>query len=571
MENTNSTKFNYLLFSLLIVCSLMMVKKTFVIDNLKYSLNPRNLFEEKIKNYICENAGSKLTDKYKDDFKEKNTEKKSLNGAQQSLIDFSRKTKYSNIKPYFKRIGIFIFFLVLDIILIFLWISYFFCCCCHCCLFSPSKPSNRLCYWIWFFIAAICNVIVIIFSIIVLSLLNSLFSRANGLGCSTFYFLDHVREGLSPSYPKHTQEWEGLEKLKEKIIYSQSQKGEIDSILINIKNNYIDSKITTNECLKDFKEYDKDYNNINIVNGKSFEDLDFNNQIQNLDDALQLFEKTDKDIGNDIYDAFHGHINNYIKRIFKAIFSLTLIFSILGLVTLLLHFFCGFCIFRIIYIIVWNISLLLAFVTILAGSFFGIIGYVGTDAVQVGHYIFSSENLQSPDPLIFDSTNYYISDLVDVCANGNGTFISIIQNNGELYNNIEQWEEYNNNYNEKINILNNLQCESAKEAKEKLINYYEELLKITNKSLSVSKNLTDINCSFAKNDKNIILKEAESLGKNGKGICSCAFVLGIFLLISVFTGILFIHKYPKNNRPSKTQHSNTPSPDDSSHNIHEQK
>ena len=67
-------------------------------------------------------------DKYEDDFKEKEREsKEKLNNAQKSIIDFARDPSYNNIKPYLKRVGIYITFLCLAVIFIFLWISYLPC------------------------------------------------------------------------------------------------------------------------------------------------------------------------------------------------------------------------------------------------------------------------------------------------------------------------------------------------------------------------------------------------------------------------------------------------------------
>ena len=56
-------------------------------------------------------------------------------------------------------------------------------------------------------------------------------------------------------------------------------------------------------------------------------------------------------------------------------------------------------------------------------------------------------------------------------------------------------------------------------------------------------NITNATCSFARNDKNIILNEAESAGDNGIALACFGFLVGVFLGISVFAGILFIHKF----------------------------
>ena len=85
--------------------------------------------------------------------------------------------------------------------------------------------------------------------------------------------------------------------------------------------------------------------------------------------------------------------------------------------------------------------MLLMILAVLWSAVFGIVGYVFRDSVQVGQYILSPSNLKSDDPLLFDSSDEYVSDLIDVCANGDGNFMEIIQKNGKLEENIKNWEK----------------------------------------------------------------------------------------------------------------------------------
>ena len=62
-------------------------------------------------------------------------------------------------------------------------------------------------------------------------------------------------------------------------------------------------------------------------------------------------------------------------------------------------------------------------------------------------------------------------------------------------------------------------------------------------SLNMSYNITNVSCSFAKNDKNILLNEVDTGGIKGLGLCACSFLVGIGLLISVLSGIILVHKY----------------------------
>ena len=152
MKVTKKTR--YFLIALCITTCLMLFKKSNILDSITNSNTLRNLIDQGKKNYLCDKAGSTLTDKYKTDFSEEDIKKESLSSAQKSIVDFARHSSYNNIKPYLKRVAIFIVFLVLAVLFIIFWISYCCCCCCNCCLFGDSNP-NRFCSCLWLFIAII--------------------------------------------------------------------------------------------------------------------------------------------------------------------------------------------------------------------------------------------------------------------------------------------------------------------------------------------------------------------------------------------------------------------------------
>lgn len=533
--------FRYLLISVCLTISLMLVKKWNLLEDVKDSFNLRNLFEEKVKKYACDKAGSRLTNKYKDGYNEKDLKKKNLSKAQRSIVDFARDSSYKNIKPYIKKLGIFIFFLVLDIIFIFLWISYCSCCCCSCCLFSTAKPS-KICSCVFFSIAAICNILVIIFSIAALGLISPFFKRINGFACSTFNFLDHARYGLAPSYVNNQKEWEGINGIINILNNSEEQKMNIIEIVDNIT---ITQDYKNGNCGREFIELENIKNHTQNLIDDSFKELEFKDEIADLEDAQRTFDDADKDIGDDVYDALHDYINKHAKRVFKLIFSLTLIFGILGLAFLCLYFFLKNNVFRIIYVVIWNISMLLMLLVILIGVVFGIVGHIFRDSVQVGQYILSPENLKSEDPLLLDSKDEYVSDLIEICANGDGDFMKLIQENGQLKENIENWENDQESYQNKINSIDNLSC--GNEEKKELKENYEKFLDVANIGLNISQKITNVKCRFARNDKNIILNEVDSAGKKGISLCALSLLVGILLGISVLAGIIFVHKYKYNS------------------------
>ena len=526
--------FKYLLLTLCLTASLFLLKHS----NLKDSAFIRNLFSTQTKSYLCDKAGSRLTDKYTGGFNEERDQDSKLSKAQQSIIDFARDSSYSNIKPYLKRVGIFIAFIVLAVILLFIWISYCSCCCCSCCLFGEGKASRK-CQFICYAIAAFCCLLVIIFSIVVLSLINPFLKRINGLGCSAFYILDHIRYGLSPSYPNNANEWIGIEGIIDRLNYTNM---EIKNLRTQ-KDNFNINDVST-DC-KNKYNIDIDKSIIDSLFDSSF-DIDFNEQIHDLDDALVDFDDAEDDIEDDVYDAMHDYVNKYTKIVFNIIFALTLVLGVLGLALLSLYFFLKYNIFRIIYVVIWNISMLFMFLAIILSAIFGILGYILKDGAQVCQYILSPNNLDSADPLVFSSNDKYVSDLIDTCANGDGTFTNIIQESGYLTENIESYLGNITLYQNKINSINSDDVCTSND-KTILNNYYNGLIDISNGAINLTNNLTEIKCRFAKNDKNIILNEVESGGKRGVTLSAFSFLVGALLGISILFGILLVHRYKYDN------------------------
>ena len=512
--------------------TLMLVKNSDIFDSQPNSL--RNLLDANKKNYVCDKAGSRLTDKYKTDFDEDNVDKKSLSKSQQAIIDFARDSSYSNIKPFVKKCAIFFVFIVLDIILLGLWISYCCCCCCKCCLFGEAKPS-KVCSCIFFVVALFCYLLIIIFSIIVLALVSSFFKRINGLGCSSFHFLDHVRYGLAPDYSNRVNEWDGLEGVIGKI--ENTKKIKNDKAIFNKISD--DLKNIKGTCNLDYDMLKQNASEIERLLDDSFEQLSAG--LGDLESLKGDFDDAENDFGDDLYKAMHDHTNKYAIKLYKAIFSLTLIFGILGLGILILFIFFNNTCLKVVYAIIWNISLLLMIFVILEASSFGIIGYIFEDGVQVGNYILSRDNFESNDPLVFSATDDdYISDLVDICVNGDGNFINVIEGGKKASSNLNNWENR-----KKIitDASESAKCGASDKLTQELRNYYGDLLNVVDQSLNATKNITDLKCRFAKNDKNILLNEADSAAKSGIALSALGFLIGIFFAISVFCGILFVYKF----------------------------
>ena len=521
-------KYRYIFITLCLTCSVMFLKKSNIFESISESIKLRYLQERKVQNYVCDKAGSRITDRYKGGYDEDALDEKPLTKAQQSIIDFARDNSYDNIKPYIKKCAIFIAILVLDIIFIFFWIAYCGCCCCRCCLFGKPNSPSKVCENCNFLISVSCGLLVIIFSLVILGSINPYFKRLNGLVCSASHFLDHVRNGLSPHYPSHQAEWIGIENYLDRLNYSNEQYKDIK--------NYTEEncELNINTCSDIYQTYKKDCEEVRRIIESSFGDINFDEEIDDLYSAYDSFDSAVDDINDDkVYDVIHDYLNGITKKVIIAIFTLTLIFGALGICFLVLYKFCRICIFKVLYVVIWNISMLLMLLSILSGVILGILGYIGKDGVAVGRYILSADNLHSDDPLVFSSSGN-VDELIDICVNGNGSFYGVLQDSGEIFKNIEELRKNNDDYKTTIEQLN--ECPDLRDG-------YNRLQEVNEKALNISLNLTDVRCNFARNDKNIILNEAHSFGKRGVTLCAFALLVGFLLGISILTGIFFVHRY----------------------------
>ena len=528
----------YLLFSIIITCSVMFIIKTDIFQIFYKNDTPLELYTELTREYSCEKAGSRLTEKYDGGFdEERGDPKESLDDAEQSLVDIIRDSSYSNIKSYLKRVGIYIAFLCLVVIFIICWISYCSCCCCNCCLFSNIDRAPKTMQTILYIIGVASNLLVIIFSIIVLCLIGPFFSRLNGLFCSTLILLDHLNYGLSPQYPPYADTWYGLGGVSQKFNDSGYQ---IDSI----DNNYLDQLYnqtlticneTGDTCICNATEI-KSGLDIYYSIYYTFKVLKLIEFGAHFLDSKKIIDESRIDTENNIYDFLHDYANSHIKRACLAIFIITLILGVLGIAFLCLYYFIKKEIYRIIYIIIWNISMLISILAIIVSAIYGVIGYIFIDSIQVINYTLSFDNLLNPDPIIFSSKQAFLSDIIEECANGDGHLFDIISEDI-----IDLNEEMKDDFQMGIDEIYEKSCNDT--VRDTLLNFYQALFNDTSILLTSTASVFNISCAFAKNDKNIILNEIESAGNRAVVISTFQFLIGVLLAISVLAGILLVHKY----------------------------
>ena len=557
MESKKSKNINIFLICFSITVCLMIFKKSNIIDQIEEKFYTRILFQSNTLNYVCDNAGNSLQQKYKGGYNEKSLATRKPNKYQQAIINFARNSKFNNIKPYIPRLAIFFAFLALAILFIFCWIGYFVCCCCSCCCFQEAYPHSRCKRTIWFLIAAVCSFLVMGVSFLLLFLIKPFLRKVNGVACSTFTLVDHFRDGLQNSYPAVTNRWGGIPAIEDALKKGQTQYKKItDYSQLEKDIKYAIDNITsieeTDKCglTKAIKSSDlkNELNNITNIVNSSLKVIDFDQQINDIKETYEIFTDTEDKACKDVYNVLHDYINKYIKIGCYLFFILTLAFGLLGFLILILYYpFKSDCL-KFIYVFIWNISMLLSIICILLSVVLGVLSYVSYDGIPVIQYIISPDNLNNEKPL-FIKSNSYVSKTINVCCNGDGDFLEVIQENNEINKAIEKLNEKTGIYNSKINQLKRLNCTNQDDtARKSILKVYDTLLQKKNDILNTTSLLTNISrCDFAKNDERIILKQIDSTAKRAKIISFLSFALGILLGISVLAGIMFIHRHTSNN------------------------
>ena len=357
---------------------LIKLKKSYCIKNFDelFNIRLRNLFSQNNINYVCDKAGKSFNKNYLGGYDAKVFSKKQPNKYQNSFINFLRDSKYKYIKKYYSRIAIFFVFLVLDLIFVFLWISYCSCCCCNFCLFKMASPS-KTCRKTWLIFSLICNSLVIFFSFALLLLINPFFKKANSIACSAFTLVEHFRVGVGNSYPQEPNGWIGFPKFIDILNDGNYQLSQITNFsqliqaydnAINSYNNIKEEDTCNITYIINPDDFDSDFYTVYNILNYSTSYLDINDLIKEVEDAYDVFTDSENDACQDVYDIFHDYINRHFKRACLAISSLTLIFGILGFIFLLLYFILKNNYFRIIYIFIWNISMLLMIFSILLSN-----------------------------------------------------------------------------------------------------------------------------------------------------------------------------------------------------------
>lgn len=546
---------------------------------------------------ICDKARGGLLKNYKSGpYKggSKNSEggKVVLNKYEQSLVDFIRDQKFEYIKDYFPHIGIYLFFLVLDVLLIFFWIGYCICCCCPCCCCSKSNDENdkskfrKICYYICLGL----YLIYIICSIIGLAMSGKMTQGINGVACSFFKFVFHFSDGTGKDYTNLIP-WSGTKGVSEILVNISNNSDDIRNI-DEINQNYELIKENYNSCEnknsdsfyeESFMKYDNYYNILKDAvryDPTSYVN-DGNNIIKDIDETLDDLKTGTLD---DIYDVIKDYINKYCKLFFILFFVINLILGIVGALSLFVYVTIKCQCIRILYHFIWNIQMFCIMISIIFGVVFGVVGTVGKDSTNVVKYILSKENLESDDQILFDFDEDTV-DVINVCFNGDGKLANVLlldkeKDNDNPLSSIENFfiidkelESFNNSINNHSFSYDN-NCNNYLRNLKEGVNLQRQKEKIIFDIFNVESFKNDsslfefLNCQYVRSDIEIIIHEFKN--KVGGNLVSLSVVILLgcsAAAIEVFFGIIVINRFLNQdqekgqddkgeNDPNKTKNTN---------------
>ena len=169
--------------------------------------------------------------------------------------------------------------------------------------------------------------------------------------------------------------------------------------------------------------------------------------VKSIEDIETTLNNVKDQISGTIFD-YGNMIEEYGKLGFKVVFSVLMVIdiAIAAFMTLLVFFnlscskccCCFRCLFKSLIHILWNILALLAFLTLLLGSFFSLIGTAGKDLVSVVSYLVSDDNLNKENPILLDGeAKQYLQE----CINNEGNIKKIIEENGNQLSGTENIDQ----------------------------------------------------------------------------------------------------------------------------------
>lgn len=475
----------------------------------------------------CEKAEKSLKDLYKIKtyVSEEKEKEKELDKYQEVLINFIREQNLDIAKDYIKRLIIPIVILGLAIITLFFWIGFCGCSCypCGCCkgtMEGCGKCSFTLTVFFNSIALVVCIAFIILFS-------GYYFQSINNPVCSLYKFTFHLLDGTNGDYSKEKQ-WHSLDNLN---LYIKDIQEVIESVKdLQKVGDCGEKSATVNKEIQKLKDKEDSFTKL------SDEVINVEYKIKNLFDTLNDMKDQYLD---DINKIMVDYIDKYYRLGLDGLFAVIGVVSLFALIALIASITCNCLCVRIFYHFIWNLQIIIAFIMILVAACLNVVGIIGKDSTAVLQYVKSEQNIKSEDPLFInidgESSEYLIT-----CLNGNGDL-------GKYFT-IPTFFELPINVNDLKNIKETLE---NVEGKDEIIKTINNIIDISDKYEKVNNNIGGGNignCRFLGLDVDILKDQLKnSLGRDFTILSYIFLGEGVFIVISIFFGIIVINKYSKVN------------------------
>ena len=542
MNPMKNTKAKIILSSFLITLvffSLNILQK----NNQDNETSLRALFDQKEVDDICNKSDTRLIKQYSNKYETEHNYT-GLTKYESELVDVIKNKNFLNFKSYksygkylMLRFGLII---ILDIIFIFLWITYIGCCCRpRCCCKSQKRVG--CCGECSYGISILFSFLVFVGGIAGLVVGRTIKKDANTFSCSIFKIFSHISFGLEEDY-EDLVKWPGFNKIEEMLNEAGNYANNLESNITEIKgiatdfNNCSNFSSPQNESCYIFIEASEKITNFSDAST-------FTDSISSVNNSLNNFNSMFSDVENKYLDKLYDYLNKYVNKYaqlgYIILYGLMIVLGLLSLLCIAIYVRTCKCI-KCVYVIVWNIEMIFMIVIIIIGVVFGMTGLFGSNAIDIIQYTISEDNINSTEPFLLNKYPDVIP-YINTCFIGDGNLTEQLNLNASSFTSLDGLYQLKDNINSAYENAKGTELNKGFELLLNVLNITDKLFRGISTNNSI---LDSFNCEFLKSDIDIFTDELnKSLIKTLKLFAIIIIAAGYCIGISVMFGIVVINRY----------------------------
>ena len=431
------------------------------------------------------------------------------------------------IELILRKVGIYVFVLVLAIVVFISWVCFGLCCLCGCSLFKKRESKRGFLFKI--IILGLFGVLIVL-GISAIGLSSAFGQYFSGSVCSFFQVFNHTLKGdfkISEDSPR----WIGLNNVEKEFNKTIDNLNEIVEDLSNettkFETNFsayseefqelLNREIETNvsypisieqQILADYslaypklvETISEQYSTIKTSFDNGIDQIQ--TQLEELSSLDQKFDltsiKEQIDTTSDSITSFrekfsgkvmmiYDNVSSNMLNAFRVVFGLFISFAVIGLVIFILNSFSTKCTCKCVVHLLWIGLLLFIIAALIVGSVLGIAGTIAGELIIVLPYMLDEEFLSKVEILNTFGDSQEILSYINVCLEGNGSIISKFNINLEI---------------EGFETLMNESKAMVKDFKNKIQNY-SNIEELQNFTTSIQSYHDDYSLAFSKIDSDI--------------------------------------------------------------------